>query len=740
MSTDSRTTASPAVIVGRYRIITLIAHGGMGSLYLARDPAIDRTIALKLLQKGFDDEAARERFAREARAAGRLRHPNIVTVFDVGEHDHQPFIAMEYVPGETLDQLIRRRTPLSIANRLLILEDLCSGLHFAHTEGIIHRDIKPANVILDVAGTIKILDFGLAHAPDSGITKAGDQLGTLNYMSPEQVLGTHLDHRSDVYSVGALAYELLSYVRAFPGTVRDGTMYRILNGEPTPLAALIPDLDPEIATIVERAMRKEAEQRYQSLDDMREHFATVRRRLEGSEAAPAPDVDAPGAVESRSAVDDNPALTPMPVRHSRARALAGVARDSTPILREELASSAPTLASDPTAESVPRGTVGPSPSVTHAAARRTRRLVLAGAAAAVAMTLAASVYRYASSERPLTGAAAGSKPAEALTSPGSAPATTAVSTAGDASRSAAAIDARLEQIRATAARQVAAGERSQLLDTLSAGLVLDGGDVELNRLIDDLKRIARQTAVQARTKAARRGASQTESVEFRDGQARERGGETFDRAGDRAQAIRAFWAAAELYDRASGATAERIAPAVAATAPAPSPQTVPSVPKRDTPPAASDQQPPPAAPSHVPPISDKPPVTALPATPVPSTPAGVDVARDARAADIAAIQETLRRYADAYRNRDVTAVRRVLPSLSVQQVRGLEKDFSDYRSYTVEIADPQITLDHETAVAIGQVTRSFVTKNGVAGGHTVATTFRLRKIEGTWVIDRLESR
>jgi len=232
MSSDSRTTALPAIVVGRYRVITLIAHGGMGSLYLARDPAIDRTIALKLLQKGFDDESARERFAREARAAGRLRHPNIVTVFDVGEHDHQPFIAMEYVPGETLDQLIRRRTPLSIANRLLILEDLCSGLHFAHTEGVVHRDIKPANVILDVAGTIKILDFGLARAADSAITRAGDQLGTLNYMSPEQVLGTHLDHRSDVYAVGALAYELMSYERAFPGTVQDGTMYRILNTQP----------------------------------------------------------------------------------------------------------------------------------------------------------------------------------------------------------------------------------------------------------------------------------------------------------------------------------------------------------------------------------------------------------------------------------------------------------------------------------------------------------------------------
>jgi serine/threonine protein kinase len=212
---DPPTTASLATTIGRYHVVQLIAHGGMGSLYLARDPTIDRLIAIKLLQERFDDEAARERFAREARATGGLRHPNIVTVFDVGEHDKRPFIAMEYVPGETLAQLLRRRAPLSINERLAILEDLCAGLHFAHSAGIVHRDIKPANVMLDVSGTLKILDFGLARASDSGITKSGDQLGTLNYMSPEQVVGGHLDHRSDVYAVGAVAYELMSRRKAF---------------------------------------------------------------------------------------------------------------------------------------------------------------------------------------------------------------------------------------------------------------------------------------------------------------------------------------------------------------------------------------------------------------------------------------------------------------------------------------------------------------------------------------------
>jgi serine/threonine protein kinase len=731
MSSDSRTTASPAVIVGRYRVVSLIAHGGMGSLYLARDPAIDRTIALKLLQKGFDDESARERFAREARAAGRLRHPNIVTVFDVGEHDDQPFIAMEYVPGETLDQLIRRRTPLSIANRLLILEDICSGLQFAHTEGIVHRDIKPANVILDIAGTIKILDFGLAHAPDSGITRAGDQLGTLNYMSPEQVLGAHLDHRSDIYSVGALAYELISYQKAFPGTVRDGTMYRILNSDPAPLATLVPDLDPEVARIVERAMRKEADHRYQSLDDMREDIATVRRRLEGSDTLPAADVDGLTTVEPRSAAESSSPLTPNPIRLSRARALAGVARDSTPAAREELASSAPTLGSASANELRP-----------HDAAARpgSRRLAIAGAiAAAVLVGLAALYSGYASSNGRLT-ASDTAKPPTTPSAPAAVPTPDPVSAAGSVARSAAAIDERLKQMRATAAQQLAAGQRSQLLDTLNAGLYLDGNDVELNRLLDDLMRAARQLTAEARTNAARRGANERASPEFRDGLARERGAEGFDRAGDRTQAIRTFWAATELFDRASGTAARTTsAPAVAAV-PLPPPEPAPPAAKRDIAAAPVDRPAPPAPPSAGPPAPDKPPQVALPATPVPSTSASPDAGRDPRASDVAAIQETLRRYADAYGSRDVAAVRKVLPSLSVQQLRALEKDFSDYRSYSVDIADPRITVDHETAVATSQVTRSFVTRSGVAGGHTMATTFRLRKIDGSWVIERLESR
>ena len=275
--------------VGRYHVERLIAHGGMGSVYLARDPAIDRQVVIKLLKEGFDDAAARERFAREARSAGRLQHPNIVTVFDVGEHEDRPFIAMEYVRGETLAELIKRDRLLRISEKLAILEDVCAGLHHAHGVGIVHRDIKPANVMRLETGLVKVLDFGVARAGAGPITRAGDVVGTLNYMSPEQLLGEPVDHRTDVYSVGALGYELFTLRMAFPGTIDTGVLHRILNASALPITGLVPEIDPDIAAIVERAMARDVDARYQHLEEMREDVASARIRLieSGADVEPA---------------------------------------------------------------------------------------------------------------------------------------------------------------------------------------------------------------------------------------------------------------------------------------------------------------------------------------------------------------------------------------------------------------------------------------------------------------------
>ncbi len=279
-----RTVTDAPDTVGRYLIERLIAHGGMGSVYLARDPAIDRLVVIKLLRAGFDDDASRERFAREARAAGRLHHPNIVTVFDVGEHDDRPFIAMEYVPGETLAHFIRRRAASRPTQKLLLLEDLCAGLHYAHVAGIIHRDIKPANVMHSHEGLVKILDFGIARSGAPSLTREGEVAGTLNYMSPEQLLGEAVDQRSDIYAVGVVAYELITNHMAFPGSIDTGVLHRILHAEPVPVAALEPGIDPDIAAIIQRAMARDRDARYADLESMGRDLAAVRLRLAAADA------------------------------------------------------------------------------------------------------------------------------------------------------------------------------------------------------------------------------------------------------------------------------------------------------------------------------------------------------------------------------------------------------------------------------------------------------------------------
>jgi serine/threonine-protein kinase len=265
--------------VHRYEIVERLGQGGMGDLYLGRDPALDRFVAIKMLRAGSTADDLRERFAREARSAARLAHINIVTIYDVGEHQGQPYIAMEYVLGETLLEKIRRRSDLPLATKLQYVDELCAGLAHAHRAGIIHRDIKPANLIVAAEGPLKILDFGIARLADSSMTQSGMMLGTLNYMSPEQISGPEVDHRSDIFAVGAVFYELLSYQQAFPGGI-DTVLSRILYGTPIPLSQLCPGLDASIIGIVDRAMAKAPEERFDDLTAMRAELARARERLD----------------------------------------------------------------------------------------------------------------------------------------------------------------------------------------------------------------------------------------------------------------------------------------------------------------------------------------------------------------------------------------------------------------------------------------------------------------------------
>jgi eukaryotic-like serine/threonine-protein kinase len=268
--------------ISRYEIVKPIGQGGMGTLYLAWDPKLDRQLAIKVL-KG-DDPELRERFAREARSAARLRHPHIVTIFDVGDHDGQPFIAMEYIQGVTLSTVIREWKPLTTARKLELMEELCDGLAYAHRAGIVHRDIKPANLIVSAEGQLKILDFGIARLMESaGMTQVGRVVGTLNYMSPEQMTGRAVDSRSDIFAVGVVCYELLSHRQAFPGGLGDGVFHRILNEPPEPLTTHVRGVDAEVVKIVDRALEKDPDRRFQDLATMRTELRKARTRLHAAD-------------------------------------------------------------------------------------------------------------------------------------------------------------------------------------------------------------------------------------------------------------------------------------------------------------------------------------------------------------------------------------------------------------------------------------------------------------------------
>ena len=268
--------APPPTRIGRYEVASRLGEGGMGVVYLARDPHLQRMVAIKMLQTGEGSGAPeteiRQRFTREAQAIAALKHTHIVTIYDVGEDEGRPFIAMEYLDGESLADLIRRRAPLDLTRRVELVLQLCGGLAYAHRHGIIHRDIKPANLAVTNEGILKILDFGLARAAantgEMALTQVGTVMGTPHYMSPEQIGGKPLDQRTDIFAVGAVLYEVLTYEQAFSAETPLVVLHRILHDEPVPLRERRPDLDPEFDRIVARALAKSRDERYESLNDL----------------------------------------------------------------------------------------------------------------------------------------------------------------------------------------------------------------------------------------------------------------------------------------------------------------------------------------------------------------------------------------------------------------------------------------------------------------------------------------
>ncbi len=267
--TRTHVVLTKGTAVGHYKIIEKIGAGGMGEVYLAEDTELKRQVALKFLPPHLcQDEACRKRFTREAQAAAGLDHPNIVPVYEVGEFKGRPFFAMAHIEGQSLREVIKQGK-LTVNEAVDLTMQVCEGLHEAHSAGVVHRDIKPGNIIIDKKGKPRLLDFGLATVSgEEKLTKTGSTLGTVGYMSPEQVEGKKVDHRSDLFSVGVILYEMITGRRPFAGDNDAAVVKAISSSTPEPIARFKSGVTGELQSIIDKALSKDVSIRYQHADGM----------------------------------------------------------------------------------------------------------------------------------------------------------------------------------------------------------------------------------------------------------------------------------------------------------------------------------------------------------------------------------------------------------------------------------------------------------------------------------------
>src|SRR5271169_1551249 len=262
--------------IGKYDVVDVIGRGGMGVVYRARDPQLGRLVAIKMMTAGIDEDPELvQRFFREARSTASLQHPNIVTVYELGDYSGNPYLAMEYLEGCSLDAILVAQQPLNLVEKIGILVEVCQGLGYAHQRQVIHRDIKPGNIMVLPTGAVKIVDFGIAHIIGKKVTLPGQVIGSFNYMSPEQIHSRPLDARTDIFSAGIVLYQLLSHSLPFEAANTAATLFKIVHEPPPPLSNFLSVYPPELEACLLRALAKERDERYPDVDE----FAADLRRI-----------------------------------------------------------------------------------------------------------------------------------------------------------------------------------------------------------------------------------------------------------------------------------------------------------------------------------------------------------------------------------------------------------------------------------------------------------------------------
>jgi serine/threonine protein kinase len=724
--------------VGRYRVVEVIGHGAMGEVHKAFDPVLKRNVAIKMLtaQHGLDEDM-RRRFEREAQSAAQLNHPNIITVYELGEENGNTFIAMELLAGLDLKEMIGTPALRDLGERLRIMDQVLAGVAFAHDRGVVHRDLKPANIRVLPNGQIKVVDFGLARmATGAQMTQAGMILGTPQYMAPEQVQGERAEAAADVFALGAVFYEILTGKRAFYGDNLHSILGKVLTEPPEPLLALSPEVPAAVEAVVMRALAKDRRERYANAGELRAALhAAVPSLVPAGRPRPAParpvGASSPGsggasalpahrpseqsdtyqdAAPTYLAIDATPRPTPTvhgDARSSRVALLAGLGIGAVVV------ASAVTLVVHTMRQSnvAPRAAASPEPFDRVLREQFVDSLIQLGR-----VSLENKEY-----------AEAADKAEQALKED---PGSTAAREILDKAQ--AAIQER-DQAAAAARQALARRDMSAASAALTRLLALDPRhpavpelSAALNARFRDEARQARDAAVAVREAAGPQASGLSGFVRA---DALVADGDGLLRKQEYVAAAQRFAEARDLFGRAQRAQAEAEALRVAEVAArrAQRPVTVaPAVPPVSTtlaPPAAS-VAPPSLAPITAPPAVA--PATAAPATPPPA-------AQAAAAGSDPAIRRVLADYSRAIESKDIALFRSAKPNLSESEQKKLEQTFKVVKSQTVGITVDKVEVTGDQAVV--RVVRKDVV-NGQAM-QAVSQIFRLARTADGWKIQSI---